>query len=297
MRKTAFLTAAGGRLAITAALTMAAAGLAGTTVAEASAVPVAGASTGTSAVPPAPAGPAANSGMPATTPMQPSSPVAPATTPMQPSSPVAPATTPSVTPTRPAAPFRPAAPATHVPSGPAAPAVIPVPTGPNITTETTGTPDPTTVTFAVNVGLLQISVPTTANLGTGNTGTSITAALGTVTVTDNRAELAPVWTATAVSSNFTTGAAGTAETIPNSDVSYWSGPALATSDPGDTGATFVPGQLTSADAVVIAAPQTAFSLTAGIGENSVTWDPTLVVAVPDGAVAGTYTGTVTHSVA
>jgi len=185
-----------------------------------------------------------------------------------------------------------------------------VPTGPNVTTcvstglsATTGLPGcDTTLTFAVNVGLLEISVPATANIGSGNTGTNITGRLGGVTVTDNRAELAPTWTASVASSDFTTGTATTAETIPPADVSYWSGPATATADPGDTvgdvdAATFVPGQLTAGDAVPIATPQTAFSLTAGVGDNSATWDPTLTVAVPAAAVAGTYTGTITHSVA
>jgi hypothetical protein len=30
---------------------------------------------------------------------------------------------------------------------------------------------------------------------------------------------------------------------------------------------------------------------------SATWNPTLIVDIPAGAVAGTYTGTITHSVA
>jgi hypothetical protein len=43
--------------------------------------------------------------------------------------------------------------------------------------------------------------------------------------------------------------------------------------------------------------RTAFTLTAGTGNNTATWNPTLVVALPAAAVVGTYTGTVTHSVA
>ena len=42
---------------------------------------------------------------------------------------------------------------------------------------------------------------------------------------------------------------------------------------------------------------TAMSLTGGAGSNSASWNPTLVVNVPAAAVAGTYSGTVTHSVA
>jgi len=42
---------------------------------------------------------------------------------------------------------------------------------------------------------------------------------------------------------------------------------------------------------------TAYSGTALVGANTATWNPTLVVNIPAAAVAGTYTGTVTHSVA
>ena len=58
---------------------------------------------------------------------------------------------------------------------------------------------------------------------------------------------------------------------------------------------FTTGQATAANAVVLSSPATAFTL--GVGNNSATWDPTLIVAVPAAAVAGIYTGTVTHSVA
>ncbi|WJK42161.1 hypothetical protein O7608_07170 [Solwaraspora sp. WMMA2056] len=44
-------------------------------------------------------------------------------------------------------------------------------------------------------------------------------------------------------------------------------------------------------------PVTAFSHDGGTGNNSATWNPTLDVNVPLANIAGTYTGTVTHSVA
>jgi hypothetical protein len=47
----------------------------------------------------------------------------------------------------------------------------------------------------------------------------------------------------------------------------------------------------------LSVPRTAFTLTLGVGDNSATWNPTLIVSVPASAVAGVYTGTVTHSVA
>jgi hypothetical protein len=152
----------------------------------------------------------------------------------------------------------------------------------------------TTTTLTINAtGALAITVPDTADLGSGTPGNDMSGQLGGVTVTDGRSLLAPTWTATAVSTSFTTGGATPAETIPASDVSYWSGAATATTGDG----TFTPGQATAGDAVVIATAQTAFSEDGGAGDNSATWNPTIVVAVPSSAVGGIYTGTVTHSVA
>src|ERR1700722_10484964 len=80
-----------------------------------------------------------------------------------------------------------------------------------------GDPD-TTVTFTVTVGLLSMTAPTSADLGSGAPGTTISGLIGPVTVADNRALLAAVWTATASSTAFTTGAVPTQDqTIPASD--------------------------------------------------------------------------------
>lgn len=152
-----------------------------------------------------------------------------------------------------------------------------------------------TVTFNVTTGALAVTVPAATLLGSAAPGTPISAQLGPVTVTDARALLTPTWAATVTSSAFTTGGGTGPETIPTTDVSYWSGPATA-SAPG-TGETFVPGQLTAGDAVALSTSPTAMSLTAGVGDNSATWDPTLVVTPPTSAVGGLYSGTVTHSVA
>lgn len=153
--------------------------------------------------------------------------------------------------------------------------------------------DTTTTTFTVSAGALGINAPAAAALGTGASGGTITAQLGNVVVTDLRAELAPTWAATVASTDFTTGGGTAEETIANDLVDYWSGPAIA---PSGTGTTFVPGQPTSGDEVTLAASRPAFALTAGVGNNSVTWNPTLTVNLPAAAVAGGYTGTVTHSV-
>jgi hypothetical protein len=140
---------------------------------------------------------------------------------------------------------------------------------------------------------LLISSPETANLGSADPGTTASGELGAVTVTDTRAALTATWTATVSATSFTTGGGTPAETIPASAVTYWSGPATATIGVG----TFIPGQPNADDATSLTESATAFTLTEGTGNNSATWDPTLVVSVPSSGVAGTYTGTVTHSVA
>jgi hypothetical protein len=151
----------------------------------------------------------------------------------------------------------------------------------------------TIVTFTVGTSNLAIEVPAAANIGSTFPGSSTSGQLGPVRVTDLRAAATATWTASVVTTSFTTDLATPDETIPINAISYWSGPATATTGTG----TFVPGQLTAADAVVLNAPRTAFSKTSGAGNNSATWNPTLRVDVPPGAVGGLYTGTVTHSVA
>ncbi|MEU0885867.1 hypothetical protein ABZ345_45450 [Lentzea sp. NPDC005914] len=153
--------------------------------------------------------------------------------------------------------------------------------------------DTTTTTFTVTAGALEISAPTTSDLGTGGPGGPITDQLGNVVVTDARAELAPTWAATVASTDFTTGGATASETIAKALVDYWSGPAVSTSG---SGTTFVPGQVAAGNKVTLAASRPAFALTAGVGNNSATWNPTLIVNVPAAAVTGEYSGTVTHSV-
>ena len=157
---------------------------------------------------------------------------------------------------------------------------------------TTGT---TTTTFTLTGGSISITVPgTTVNLGSVSVAAgSITGQLGTVSVNDGRGLLNGSWTSTVSSSHFTTGGQTAAETINGTSVSYWSGAATATSGVG----TLVGSQLTSGAAVVINAAQTAFTGGSLIGNNSASWNPTLVIAIPAAAVVGTYTGTVTHTVA
>ena len=83
-----------------------------------------------------------------------------------------------------------------------------------------GLPENTTVTFTVTSGTLTMTAPGTVDLPDGAPGTTISGAVGPVTVTDNRALLAASWTATVFATPWTTGLASTAETIPVSDVGY-----------------------------------------------------------------------------
>jgi hypothetical protein len=155
------------------------------------------------------------------------------------------------------------------------------------------------VTFTVTAGGLSITAPATVNLGSGAPGTTITGPLGggatgpSVVVTDDRALLAAAWTATASVSTWTTGGATPAETIPVSRVGYTVGPITTTGTITATGTNLpagsVPGDLSGA-------PQTVVAGTAGVGNNTAGWDPTISVAVPASAVGGVYTGTLTQSV-
>lgn len=162
----------------------------------------------------------------------------------------------------------------------AGPAVLAYSSGPS-----RGDPS-TTVTFTVTSGVLALTAPATVDLGTNGPGTVITGALGTVTVTDNRALLSAAWTATASSTDWTTGAGTPAETIPATDVGY---DPSSISTTGTITVTGIPITLAG-----IAAPVVIGS--AAVGDNTATWDPVVSIAVPVSAVTGAYTATLSQSV-
>ena len=154
----------------------------------------------------------------------------------------------------------------------------------------------TTTTFTVSGGSLDITAPAgPVDLGTGAAGstTTIEGQLGTVQVIDTRAALAPTWTSSVSSTDFTTGGATPAETITAVNVRYWTG---ASTGQTGSGVAFSGGQPNAAASVTLDTPQNLWVLTAGVGNNTKSWNPTLRVAPPAAAVAGAYTGTVTHSV-
>ena len=149
------------------------------------------------------------------------------------------------------------------------------------------------MTFTVTTGTLTITAPATIPLGSGAPGTTISGPVGPVTVTDNRALLTAAWTATVSASAWTTGGGTPAEIIPVSDVGYAVGSIATTGTITATGTDRPAG---TAVADLSGTAKTVVTGTAGVGDNSATWNPTLSVAVPASAVGGDYTGTVTHSV-
>ncbi|MFE7191292.1 hypothetical protein [Kitasatospora sp. NPDC057541] len=141
----------------------------------------------------------------------------------------------------------------------------------------------TTLTFVVTSGALTMSVPVSAALGSGAPGTQISAPIGPVTVVDNRALLSASWTVTASETDFANGPS----TIPATDATYTAGTVTT------TGVITV----TTTSVTLTNSPQTVVTGSAGIGDNTATWDPTVTVSVPASAVGGLYTGTLTQSVA
>lgn len=150
----------------------------------------------------------------------------------------------------------------------------------------------TITTFTLTGGALAITVPaSTVALATGivNTGAATAAGqLGNVTVADGRGLLVNSWTTTVSSTTFVLpGASPTAnETVAVANIAYASGASTAHTGLGVFVPTLVPTAL-GADA----------SYTGAAGNSSTTWDPTLTFTLLPSQVAGTYTGTVTHSVA
>jgi hypothetical protein len=109
-----------------------------------------------------------------------------------------------------------------------------------------------------------------------------------VQVTDTRGSLVAAWTATVSSTDFTTGGASSNETVAKALISYSSG--SATKGAGQVGV------MTPSVGLTLAAPAVA-GIWAGVGNNTVSWNPTLSFSLLASQVAGTYSGTITHSVA
>lgn len=151
-----------------------------------------------------------------------------------------------------------------------------------------GSSDPRCSTsIPVILGVLSITAPASADLGTAAPGGTASAQFGVVQVSDDRAGVVG-WTATVSATDFTTGGGTPAETIPVHDVLY-----LIDGFASTTGsATFTPTPETD----LSSAAQPVVTATNVAGDNSASWNPLIQVSVPSGAVTGTYSATITHSV-
>jgi hypothetical protein len=144
----------------------------------------------------------------------------------------------------------------------------------------------TPATFDITAGGISLSAPEVSVLLGARTavvgvGAAISGPLGVVSVTDNRGGTTG-WTASVISTAFL-GPVSVAAL----NVSYAVGTIT-----GAGPATFTPTAGLNLTGVV---PVVAASLVTGA--NSASWNPTVTVATPAGLAVGTYSATITHSVA
>lgn len=148
--------------------------------------------------------------------------------------------------------------------------------------------------------VLSLTCPDSADLGEGTPGSSASGSIGPCTVDDSRTSGAGTWTVTVASTNFTyTGvtpnyvipATAATYTIPPGSITGVTG--TAPNNPASGGLTF-----TAAGSGPPGNPVTV--LTGEPPTYTVTWNPTLTIAIPASAAittgTGVYTGTITTSV-
>jgi hypothetical protein len=143
--------------------------------------------------------------------------------------------------------------------------------------------DDTGTTFSLTGGDLTLSVGATAALtdeASGVDANVITGTLGEVAVTDARRGTAG-WVTSAASTTFT----GTGLSV-SDGVAYTNG--TMTVSGTNTVAPVTSASLTTTAAAVATATEVS-------GNNTASWNPTLDVSMPAGALAGDYAGTVTTS--
>ncbi|MGB3699028.1 MAG: hypothetical protein WBA05_16490 [Gordonia sp. (in: high G+C Gram-positive bacteria)] len=145
----------------------------------------------------------------------------------------------------------------------------------------------TDVTFVI-AGLdgdLSITAGPLGTIVPAITGQSATGTLPTVTVTDSRNGSPRNWTTTASSTPFTS----TDQTIPNGNVDY-----TATAIAGKVGG----GSVAATGTQSLSAAKNVVTRTGlNMPTELITWTPSLTVNYPGGAAIGTYSGTITVSVA
>jgi hypothetical protein len=146
---------------------------------------------------------------------------------------------------------------------------------------------PCAVTTGIISGPLSMTAPASAVLGSGPPGATVGSSLGTVQVTDGRGFGAD-WSATVSASDFVTGSGGPFEIIPVGDARYAISALSTATGPATFG--FAPEVDLSQN------PQDVVNATNVDGDTAVTWSPVIQVAVPEGAIGGTYSATIVHSV-
>lgn len=143
----------------------------------------------------------------------------------------------------------------------------------------------TATTVVVTGGGLSIAAPATAALSDAAPSATATANIAGMQVTDTRAGTIG-WSATVRSTDFTPTVGG-AGTIPA------------------TAAAYIPAGMASVTGLAVVTPtiqsdlstaKTVQTATMVVGNNAATWTAALQLAIPSNAVAGTYSGTLTHSV-
>jgi len=135
------------------------------------------------------------------------------------------------------------------------------------------------------VGSLSISTPPTFSYGTTIANSTLVKQMGPVTVTDDRG-----WTTgwiVSVIASALTNQSPPANTIIPTAMSYSSGLFLKTGT----------GILVEQDQTDLTGELSVVTETSTVGIMTATWNPTMTLVIPAGAANGTYTGTITQSVA
>ena len=142
------------------------------------------------------------------------------------------------------------------------------------------------VSVDVISGSLSITTLPSANLGAAALGGSVGHHLGDVQVVDDRGSGAS-WTISVSSTDFTTGAGTPVGTISASYGTYTIGSVTTAGSATFTHITTVR---------LSGSPQAVVSATSVRGNTSITWNPSVLVTAPVGAISGSYSGVITYSV-
>lgn len=152
----------------------------------------------------------------------------------------------------------------------------------------------TNVSFQLAAGTLTIATTATAPATTaelGGSGATATIPLGTTTIKDTRL-IGTSWSYSATASSFTTSGGSIAKDKASFHVQAgWTAPS------GMILPVFVSPPAATPQAADANGSRTLMTTVVGVLNNGITFTPVLTVNVPAGSPAGTYTGTVTQSVA